>query len=145
MVFFPHSSKLNWCITMQLQKAMATHSRTLAWKIPWMEEPGWLQSVGLHRVGHDWSDLAAYTYIHVFIHVWIYMSINELGASLVSQMVKNLHANAGDLGSIPGLGRSTGEGNSNPVQYSCLENSKNRGAWLATVHGAKKHWTQLSN
>ena len=38
---------------------MATHSSTLAWKIPWMEEPGRLQSMGLHRVGHDWSDLAA--------------------------------------------------------------------------------------
>ena len=40
-------------------KAMATHSSTLAWKIPWLEEPGRLQSVGLHGVGHDWSDLAA--------------------------------------------------------------------------------------
>ena len=38
---------------------MATHSSTLAWKIPWTEEPGTLQSVGSHRVGHDWSDLAA--------------------------------------------------------------------------------------
>ena len=45
---------------MQLQeKAMATHSSTLAWKIPWAEEPGRLQSMGSHRVGHDWSDLAA--------------------------------------------------------------------------------------
>ena len=60
MVFFPQSSKLNWCITMQLQeKAMATHSSTLAWKIPWTEEPGRLQSMVSHRIGHDWSDLAA--------------------------------------------------------------------------------------
>ena len=43
--------------------------------------------------------------------------------------------NAGDLGSIPGLGRSPGEGNGNPLQYSCLENSIDRGAWWATVHG----------
>ena len=42
-----------------LEKAMATHSSTLAWKIPWTEEPGGLPSMGLHRVGHDWSDLAA--------------------------------------------------------------------------------------
>ena len=41
------------------EKAMATHSSTLAWKIPWAEEPGRLLSMGLHRVGHDWSDLAA--------------------------------------------------------------------------------------
>ena len=50
-------------------------------------------------------------------------------------MVKNLPANAGDLGSIPGLERSPGEGNGNPLQYSCLENSMDRGAWWATVHG----------
>ena len=43
--------------------------------------------------------------------------------------------NAGDLGSIPGWGRSSGEGNGNPLQYSCLENPMDRGAWLATVHG----------
>ena len=42
-----------------LEKAMATHSSTLAWKIPWMEEPGGLPSMGSHRVRHDWSDLAA--------------------------------------------------------------------------------------
>ena len=44
---------------MQTEKAMATHSSTLAWKIPWTEEPGRLLSMGLHRVGHDRSDLAA--------------------------------------------------------------------------------------
>ena len=48
------------CITIpNLEKAMATHSSTLAWKIPWAEEPGGLQSMGSRRVGHDWSDLAA--------------------------------------------------------------------------------------
>ena len=49
-------------------------------------------------------------------------------------MAKNLPANAGDAGLIPGLGRSPGEGNGNPLQYSCLENSMDRGAWWATVH-----------
>ena len=49
--------------------------------------------------------------------------------------------NAGDLGSIPGLGRSPGEGNGNPLQYSCLENPMDRGAWRATVHGVAKSWT----
>ena len=48
-------------------------------------------------------------------------------ASLVAQMVKNPPANAGDTGSIPGSGRSPGEGNGNPLQYSCLENSMDRG------------------
>ena len=46
--------------------------------------------------------------------------------------------NAGDLGSIPGLGGSPGEGNGNPFQYSCLENSMDRGAWRATVYGIAK-------
>ena len=46
--------------------------------------------------------------------------------------------NVGDLGSIPGLGRSPGEGNGKPLQYSCLENPMNEGAWWATVHGVAK-------
>ena len=53
--------------------------------------------------------------------------------------------NVGDLGSIPGLGRSPGEGNGNPLQYSCLENPMYRGAWWTTVHGVAKSQTQLSN
>ena len=52
---------------------------------------------------------------------------------------------AGDPGSIPGLGRSLGEGNGNPLQYYCLENSMDRGAWQATVHGVSKSWTQLTS
>ena len=56
-----------------------------------------------------------------------------------SSMIKNPHANAGDAGLIPGLGReSPGEENGNPLQYSCLENSMDRGAWWATVHGVPK-------
>ena len=56
-------------------------------------------------------------------------------------MVKNLPANAGDTGdagSVPGLGRSHGEENGNPLQYSCLENSMDKGAWWVTVHGTTK-------
>ena len=53
-------------------------------------------------------------------------------------VVKNLPANAGDVDSVSGLGRSPGEGNGNPLQYSCLENPTDRGAWWATVHGVKK-------
>ena len=52
---------------------------------------------------------------------------------------------AGDPSSIPGVGRSPGEGNGNPFQYSCLENSMNGVAWRATVHEVAKGWTQLSN
>ena len=53
--------------------------------------------------------------------------------------------NAGDPGSIPGLGRSPGEGNGNPLQYSCLENPMDGGAWWATVQGIVKSRTQLSD
>ena len=53
-------------------------------------------------------------------------------------MVKNLPSNAGDVGSVPGLGRSPGEGNGNPLQCSCLGNPMDRGAWRATVHGVTK-------
>ena len=69
------------------------------------------------------------------------------GASLVAQLVKNLPANAGDardVGSIPGSGKSPGEGNDNPLQYSCLKNSMDREAWQAILHGVAKHWTRLS-
>ena len=59
-------------------------------------------------------------------------------------VVKNPPANVGDLGLIPGSGRSSGEGNGNPLQYSCLENHMDRGAWQAVVHGVTKSWTQLS-
>ena len=61
--------------------------------------------------------------------------------SLVTQMVKHLPSNVGDLGSIPGSGRSLGGGNGNPLQYSCLENSMDREAWWATVHGVSMSWT----
>ena len=59
--------------------------------------------------------------------------------------VKASASNAGDRGSIPGLGRSPGEGNGNPLQYSCLENPMDREAWQATVHGVAKSWTRLSD
>ena len=59
----------------------------------------------------------------------------HLGAFLVAQMVKNLPAIAGDLGSIPGWRRSPGEGHGCPLQSSCLENPMDRGAWWATVSG----------
>ena len=64
--------------------------------------------------------------------------LNSNEGFLGGSVVKNPPANAGDAGSIPGSGRSPGEGNSNPVQYSCLENSTNIEAWQATVHGVTR-------
>ena len=70
----------------------------------------------------------------------------HLGTSLVVLTVKNPPVNAGDIrdvGLIPGLGRSPGVGNGNPLQYSCLENPMDRGTWQATVHRAAQSWTCL--
>ena len=75
-----------------MEKAMAPHSSTLAWKLPWTEEPGRLQSMGSLRVGHDWvTSLSLFTFL-------------------------------------------IGEGNGNPLQCSCLENLRDRGAWWAAVY-----------
>ena len=63
----------------------------------------------------------------------------------VAQVIKESACDAEDQGSIPGLGRSSGEGNGNPVQYSCLENSMDKEAWQTTVCGVAKSWTRLSD
>ena len=74
------------------------------------------------------------------MYEYIYIYIRELELPYSSDS-KESSCNAGDLGSIPGPGRSPGEGNGNPLQYSCLENSMDRGAWWAKVHGVTKGWT----
>ena len=116
--------------TPRAEKAMAPHSSTLAWKIPSAEEPGRLQSMWSLRVGHDWSDLAAAAYSQRGLPRW--------------HSGKESTANAGDtrnMGLIPDLGRSPGVGNSNPLQYFCLENPMDRGAWWATACVVSKSWT----
>ena len=87
----------NFCA---LEKAMATLSSTLAWKIPWTEEPGRLQSMGSLR------DMAEGLHFH--------FSLSCIG-----------------------------EGNGNPLQCSCLENPRDRGAWWATVYGVAQSWPRL--
>ena len=74
------------------------------------------------------------------VSCWLYMKTSH-----VAQMVKNPPANAGHPGWIPGSGRSPGGGNGNPLQYSCLENPMDRGAWWATVHRVAKSQTPLSD
>ena len=78
----------------------------------------------------------------------LFAPISQARASWVTLVLKNPPANAGntrDVGSIPGSGRSPGEGNDNPIQYPCLENPMGRGAWWATAHRATKSWTRLNN
>ena len=114
-----------------LEKEMAPHSNVLTWRIPGTGEPGGLQSMGLHRVRHDWSNLAA-------------AAAGFCQGFPGGSDGKEFTCNARDLGLIPGSERSPGEGNGYPIQYSCLEKPIGRGAWWAAVHGVAKGWTQLS-
>ena len=117
-----------------------------------------LQFMGLQRVRQDlateqqqlmWVDVESVTQSEVSqkeknkycILIRIYRIQDFPGSSDGKASVYN----AGDPGSIPGLGRSAGEGNGNPLQYYCLENPMDRGAWQATVHGVAKSWTRLSD
>ena len=88
----------------------------------WTEGPGVLQSMGLQRVGHDSETELNWT-------EWGFPGSSD---------GKESPCSARHLGSIPGLGKSPGEGNCYPLQYSCLENSMERGAWQATVLGVHK-------
>ena len=145
------SSKNFIVSSLRLEKAMAPHSSTVAWKIPWMEEPGRLQSMESLRVRHDWAtSLSLFTFIHwrrkwqptpVFLpgesQGWgsrwaaVYgvaqsrTRLKRLSSSLklLSWWLsgKELACNPGDLVSCPVSGRCPGEGNGNPFQYSCLE------------------------
>ena len=67
---------------------------------------------------------------------------SQVALMVIHQIMQEMQRHAG---SIPGSGRYSGEGNGNPFQYSCLENSMDRGAWGATVYGAAESWTQLSD
>ena len=78
-------------------------------------------------------------------HFSLQWTINSCMGFPRGSVVKNTIANAVEAGSIPGSGRSPGEGNGNPLQYSCLENAMDRGAWQVTVHGVEKSQTWLSD
>ena len=105
---------------------MATHSSVLAWRIPGTGEPGGLPSVGSHRVGHDWSDLAA----AAVADIWLGFSGGSDG--------KESACSAGELGLITGLGRSPGEGDGNPLQHSCLENPIDSGVGRLQSLGSQR-------
>ena len=77
----------------------------------------------------------------VYIYIYVCVSIYVCGGFPGSSVVKNLPANAGDPGSIPGSGRSPGGGQGNLLQYTCLENSMDRGVWWATVRRVTQSWT----
>ena len=133
-----------------LETEMSTQSSILAWRIPWTEEPGELQSMGSQRVRHDWvTELTELYYRIKKVNsvLWILPQLKNEWTHSRSEgsEVKASACNVGDVGSIPRSGRSPGEGNGNPLQYSCLENPMDRGAWWATVHSVAKSRTQLSD
>ena len=109
---------------------MATHSSVLAWRIPGTGERLGLPSMGSHRVGHDWSDLAAY----IRCRQILFDSTCMKGLPWWLRWLRICLQYRG-LGLIPELGRSPREGNGNPLWYFCLENPMDRGIWWATVHG----------
>ena len=131
------------------EKAMAPYSSTLAWNIPWMEEPGRLQSMGSLRVGHDWAtSLSLFTIMHrrrkwqptpVLLPEISHGLRSLIGYSPLdreeSDMTERLHFHL-SLSCI-------GEGNGNPLQCSCLENPRDGGAWWAAIYGVAQSWTQL--
>ena len=139
---------------------MATHSSTLAWKIPWTEGPGRLQSMGLLGVRHDWAtSLSLFTFMH-WRRKWQPTPVFLLGESqgrrawwaavygVVQSRIRLKHLATNtetikDAGSDLGLWRCPGGGHSNLLQYSCLENPMHRGTSWATVHGVTSRWTQL--
>ena len=128
---------------------MATHSSTLAWKIPWTEKPGRLQSMGSLRVGHDWAtSLSLFTFMHWrrkwqptpgFLPGESQGQGSLLGCRLwgctESDTTERLHFHF----SLSYLG----EGNGNPLQCSCLENPRDRGACWAAVYGVAQSRTWL--
>ena len=92
--------------------------------------------------------ICAYVYTHVCMYVYVYMCIcihiyTQAGFTSGS-VVKTLPANigaTGDMGWISELGKSSGGGSGNPLQYSCLGNPMDKGAWWATIHGIANSWT----
>ena len=135
----------NWCVLIEptlrtwkywylvrdvlcsVEKAMAPHSSTLTWRIPWTEEPGGLQSMASHRVGRDWSG---------FVHTYTSCLGFPGGASGEEPTCQCRRPKR--RSSVPGLERSPGGGNRNPPHYSCLESLMYRGAWRTSVHRVEK-------
>ena len=124
-----------------LDKEMATHSSILAWRIPWTEEPGRLQSMGLQKVGHDWvtNRRRQWQPTPVLLPGKSHGQRSLVGCSPwgreESDMTEWLHFHF-SLSCIGG-------GNGNPLQCSCLENPRDGGAWWAAICGVAQSQTRL--
>ena len=131
----------------------------LAWKIPWTEELDGLQVMGSQRVRHDWGTeqilgvsgkLLRGHCLHREKDLLTKVRRNSIRRSTLGRMRRNGWRRKGSLRRLSEkrvrskIYKWNGEGNGNPVQYSCLENSMDRGAWWATVHRVAKNWIQPS-
>ena len=142
---------LVWSLGLEdpLEKAMAPHSSTLAWKIPWTEEPKRLQSMGLLRVGHDWVTwLSLFTFMQwrrkwqptpVFLPGKYQGWRSLVGCSPWGREESDTTERVPFQFSLS----CTGEGNGNPPQCSCLENPRDGGAWWAAGYGVAQSRTRL--
>ena len=134
-----------WIREIPWERKWQTTPVFLLGKIPWTEESGRLQSVATQRVEHDWAAENACTHMLLTLQSKFWISDHLILGFPGGSDGKVSACNTEDLGSIPESGRSPGKGNGNPLQYPCLENPMDRGAWWATVHEVAKSWTRLSN
>ena len=137
-----------------LEKEMATRSSVLAWRIPGMGEPGGLPSMGLHRVGHNWRDSSSSSSMGFLPERLLPAEGLDRTVATRSNLSnvlpggsdgKESICNVGDLGSIPGLGRSLEEGMVTLSSILAQRIPKDRRAWWATVYGITKSWIWLSD
>ena len=149
MTFLSFSLTLQSSKHISSEKAVAPHSSTLAWKIPWMEEPGRLQSMGSLRVGHDWvTSLSLFTFMHWRrkwqpTPVFLPWESREQGSLVGCCLWGRTESDTTERLPFHFSLSCTGEENGNPLQCSCLENPGNGGAWWAAVYGVAQSWTRL--
>ena len=108
---------------------------------PMTEEPGGLQSIELQRFRHDWATNTLHSELTSSLRSEFYVLWCFPGGT--SGNLPTSAGDVGDMGSVPGLGGSSGGGHGNPFQYSCLENSIDSEAWWATVHRVARNQTPL--
>ena len=131
------------------EKAMAPHSSTLAWKLPWVEEPGRLQSMGSLRVEYDWVTSLSFSLLCIGegngnpLRCSCLENLREEGAWWAAvYRVPQSRTWLKQLSSSSSISL-LGEGNDNPLQRSCLENLRDGGAWWAAVYGVAQSPTWL--
>ena len=127
-----------------LEKAVAPHSTTLAWRVPGTGEPGRLQSMGSHRVEHDWAtSLSLFTFMH-WRRKWQPTPVLLPGESQGQRSLLGCRLCGRRVRLKRLSNRSSREGNGTPLQYSCLESPRDGGACWAVFHGFAQSRTEAT-